>query len=107
MLILPAIVAITHVPKLELGISSTFLNGIRSFFAAVDGNPGLLIPALFIDIPCTAMIINLLACMHLTRVRERKELLVTIKYRPVNRAIFLLSFAILVFFLLPDRMSFP
>jgi len=108
LLILPVIVAITYILKNELAISSTFLNGIGRFLAAVDGNPVLsfLIPAVFIGLPCTAMIINLLAFSHFTLARQRKELLVTIKYRPVNIGIFLFSFAVLVFFLLPDRLSF-
>lgn len=108
LLILPGIVAIVSVLKYELALSSTVLNGIGSFIAAVDGNPVLtyLIPITFIGLPCAAMIINLLAIFHCTLVRERKELLVTIKYRPVNIAIFLLSFAILVFFFTPDALSF-
>lgn len=108
LLILPVIAAITYILKHELAISSTFLNGIGNFIAAVDGNPILsfLIPVILIGLPFTAMIINLLACSHFTLVRERKELLVTVKYRLANIGIFLVSFAILVFFLLPDRMSF-
>ena len=108
LLILPVIVALTYILKHELAISSTILNGIGSFIAAVDGNPVLtyLIPVIFVGLPCAAMIINLLAFFHFTLVRERKELLVTIKFRPVNIGVFLFSFAILVFFLLPDRMSF-
>jgi hypothetical protein len=108
LLILPVIVAITCILKYDLAIPSTFLSGIGRFLAAVDGNPVLsfLIPVVFIGLPCTAMIINLLAFSHFTLVRQRKELLVTIKYRPVNLGIFLFSFAVLVFFLLPDRLSF-
>lgn len=108
LLILPAVVAITYILKRDLAIPSTFLNGIGNFLAAVDGHPVLsfLIPVVFIGLPCAAMIVNLLAFSHFALVRERKELLVTIKYRPINIGIFLFSFAILVFFLLPDRLSF-
>lgn len=108
LLILPIIVAVTSILKHELAISSTFLHGIGSFIAAVDGNPVLsfLIPVIVIGLPCTAMIMNLLAFCHFTLLRERKELLVTMKYRPVNIGIFLFSFAILVFFFLPDVLSF-
>jgi len=108
LLILPIIVAITSILKHELAISSTILNGIGSFIAAVDGNPVLtfLIPVIVLGLPCTALVMNLLAFSHFTFVRERKELLVTIKYRPVNIGIFLFSFAILVFFFMPDVLSF-
>jgi hypothetical protein len=108
LLILPMIVAVTAVLKHVLAISSPFVNGIGSFIAAVDGNPVLsfLIPVIVIGLPCTAMVINLLAFSHVALVKERKELLVTIKYRPVNIGIFLFSFAILVFFFMPDVLSF-
>jgi hypothetical protein len=108
LLIVPAIVAITYILRRDLAISSSFLSGIGSLLGAVDGNPVLsfLIPIAFIGLPCTAMIMNLLSFSHFTLGRERKELLVTIKYRPVNIGIFLFSFAILVFFLLPDRLAF-
>lgn len=108
LLILPVIVAITYILKHDLALSSTILDGIRSVLSAVDGNPILsfLIPVILIGLPCAAMVMNLLAFIHFDIVRERKEILVTIKYRLVNIAIFLISFAVLVFFFLPDRASF-
>jgi len=108
LLVLPMIVTITVILKYELGIFSSFLDLIRSFFAAIDKNQFLtfLIPVIFIGLPLTAMIINLLAFCHFTFVKEKKELLVTVKYRPFNIAVFLFAFAIIVYFLLPDRLSF-
>lgn len=108
LLTLPVIVAVTSFLKHELAISSPILNGIGGFIAAVDGNPVLsfLIPVVVLGLPCTAMIMNLLAFSHFAFVRERKELLVTLKYRPVNIGIFLFSFALLGFFFLPDVLSF-
>ena len=108
LLVLPMIVTITVILKYELGIFSSFLDLIRSFFAAIDKNQFLtfLIPVIFIGLPLTAMIINLLAFCHFTFNRTTKELLVTIKYRPFNIGVFLFAFAIIVFFLLPDRLSF-
>lgn len=108
LLILPIIVAVTSLLKHEFSISWTFVNGIGNIIAAVDGNPILsfLIPLVVLGLPCTAMVVNLLAFSHFAFVRERKELLVTIKYRPVNMGIFVFSFAILVFFFMPDVLSF-
>jgi len=108
LLVVPVIVAITFLLKYELGIFFPFLNGIQNFFAAVDRNYYLtyFIPVIFMGLPLLAMIINLLAFCHFTHMREKQELLITIKYRPLNIAVFLFSFAILVFFLLPDRLSF-
>ena len=108
LLVLPVIVAITYTLKYELGIVSSFLDLIRGFFAAIDRNQFLtfLIPIIFVGLPLIAMTLNFLAICHFTAIKEKKELLITIKKRPVNIAVFLIAFAILVFFLLPDRLSF-
>lgn len=108
LLLLPAVVAITGLIRYDLRIALPFLDFIREYLNAVDRNKFLtyLIPIIFIGFPLLAMIINLLAFCHFERNRETKELLVTIKSRPLNIVIFLFSFAILVFFLLPDRLSF-
>src|SRR3972149_2024917 len=75
LLVLPMIVTITVILKYELGIFSSFLDLIRSFFAAIDKNQFLtfLIPVIFIGLPLTAMIINLLAFCHFTFVKEKKK----------------------------------
>lgn len=108
LLALPVVFAVTFILKYELGIFSSFLDVIENFFSAVDKNQFLtfLIPIIFIGLPLIAMIINFLAFCHFTFNKEKKELLVTIKYRPFNMAVFLFAFAIIVFFLLPDRLSF-
>ena len=108
LLVLPVVVAVTFLFKYELGMYSPLIDGIRKFFAAIDRNQFLtyLIPIIFMGLPLLAMTINLLAFCHFTLIKEKKELLVTIKYRPLNIAVFLFSFAVLVFFLLPDRLSF-
>lgn len=108
LLILPLIVALTSLLKRELGLSSSLLKSIGGLIAAVDGNPVLtfLIPVVVLGLPLMAMIMNLLAFSHFTYVRERKELLITLKYRPVNIGIVLFSFALLLFFFMPDVLSF-
>lgn len=108
LLILPLIVAATSLLKRELGLSSPVLKSIGGIISAVDGNPVLsfLIPLIVLGLPLTAMIMNLLAFSHFTYVRERKELLVTLKYRPVNIGITLFSFVLLLFFFMPDVLSF-
>lgn len=106
LLILPVIFIITVILKYELGIFSTFLDIVESFFKAIDRNMFLtyLIPLIFAGLPLLSMVINFLAVCHFSVIKEKKELLVTIKYRPLNIAVFLFSFAVLVFFLLPDNM---
>jgi hypothetical protein len=107
-LLLPVVVAATVILKYELGFSSPLLDSIKHFFATVDRNPFLtyLIPLIFVGFPFLAMTLNLLAICHFIHEREKREFLITIKVRPLNIALFLFSFAILIYFCLPDRLSF-
>jgi hypothetical protein len=108
LLIVPFVVAVTIFLRTELRIKSGYFNFIQKFFAEIDNNNVLtyLIPLIFVGLPVFAMIINFLAICHFQRNRKIKELIITIKYRPLNIVIFLFSFALLVYFLLPDKLSF-
>ncbi len=108
LLTLPVIVAVIALLKHELGMVSPFLDGIRSLFAAIDGNPFLtyLIPLIAVGLPFLVMVINFMAICHFAHASEKKEYLITVKIRPLNMALFLFSFAILIYFFLPDRLSF-
>ena len=106
LLALPLMFLMTVILKYELVIVSSVLNFIEGLFTGVDENKFLtyLIPVIFVGLPLFSMVINLLSFSHFALVHGNKELLITIKYRPLNLAVFLLSFAILVFFLLPDTL---
>lgn len=106
LLLLPLTFAITLLLKAVLGVQPGYINLVQRFFSAIDDNPVLtyLIPVIFIGLPLAAMIINLLAICHFQK--GAKELIVTIKFRAVNIVIFFISFALLIFFLLPDKLSF-
>ena len=108
LLLLPLTFAITLILKLELNIESRYLNFLSKFFSFIDKNVVLtyLIPLIFIGLPLIAMVINLLAICHFQKNNESRELIITIKYRPLNIAIFLLSFSVLIFYLLPDKLAF-
>jgi hypothetical protein len=108
LLLVPLMVAVTVFLKTTLGVQSGYINLVQKFFAAIDDNVVLtyLIPVIFAGLPLTAMIINLLAICHFQQNNKTRELIVTIKYRPLNIAIFLISFAVLIFFLLPDKLAF-
>jgi hypothetical protein len=108
LLIVPVTFAVTVFLKMELGLNPTYLSFIHNFFAAINNNKVLtyLIPVIFIGFPLLAMILNFLAICHFQRNKKMKELIVTIKYRLLNIVIFLLSFATLIFFLLPDKLAF-
>ncbi len=108
LLIVPLTFALTVFLKTVLGIKSGYLNYIQKFFSEIDNNKLLtyLIPLIFVGLPLLAMILNFLAICHFQRNKKMKELIITIKYRPLSIAIFLLSFALLVYFLLPDKLSF-
>jgi len=106
LLALPLIFVLTVLLKYQLGIFSSLLDIVEATFKTISKNAFLtyLIPVIFIGLPLFALIINLLAFCHFSSNKETKELLVTIKYRPLNMAIFLLSFAALVYFFLPDSL---
>jgi hypothetical protein len=108
LLLLPLTVAVTVFLKTELALQSGYINFIQKFFAAIDNHVVLtyLIPLLFIGLPLLAMSINVLAIFHFQNNRKTKELIITIKHRPLNIAIILISTAVLIFFLLPDKLSF-
>lgn len=108
LLVLPMVVAIMSILKYDLYIYSSVLSYIQNFFSAIDRNQFLtfLIPIIFVGLPLLAMTLNFLAFCHFTYIKEKKELLITIKNRPFNIAVFLFAFATIVFFLLPDRLSF-
>jgi hypothetical protein len=108
LLIVPFTVALTIFLRMELSIKSGYFNFVQKFFAEIDNNNVLtyLIPLIFIGLPVLAMVLNFLAICHFQRDRKMKELIVTIKYRPLNIVIFLLSFALLIYFFLPDRLAF-
>lgn len=108
LLILPLTFAVTVFLKTELGIRSGYVNFVHKFFAAINNNNVLtyLIPLIFVGLPLLAMILNFLAICHFQQNRKMKELIITVKYRPLNIAIFLFSFALLIYFLLPDKLAF-
>lgn len=106
LLALPVLFAVTVIIKYEMGVFNSFLDIIEGFFTAINRNEFLtyLIPVIFIGLPLFSMIINFLAFCHFSYMKEKKELLITVKYRPLNIALFLFSFMIIVFFFLPDSM---
>lgn len=106
LLILPLLFIFTVVLKYELGMLSPVLSLFERFFAYISANPILtyLIPLIFVGLPLAAMIINLLAFCHFSKGKDGKELLITVKLRPLNIALFLLSFAVLAYAFLPDAL---
>lgn len=106
LLVLPLVFAVARFLKYELGLSSSILNVTHALYKSVSGSPVLtyLIPVIFLGLPLLAMIVNLLAICHFDSVKEKQELVVTIKRRPLNIAVFLLSFAVVVYAFLPDAL---
>ena len=92
--------------KYRIGIASPLLNGVERFFVRIADHAVFtyLIPMIFVGLPLVAMVVNFLAICHFTSNKETRELHVTIKYRPLNFVVFLLSFAVLVYAFLPDAL---
>ena len=108
LLLIPFVFALTIFLKMELGMEWGYLDRVRGFFSFIDNHMVLtyLIPLVFVGFPLAAMIINGLAICHFQKDQQAKELLITVKYRPLNIVIFLLSFALIIYFLLPDKLAF-
>ena len=108
LLLIPFTVLITIVLKSLLGVQSAYINLYHKLFAAIDNHALLtfLIPIIFVGLPLAVAVSNLLAISHFQKSIKRRELIITIKYRPFNIILLLASFAIAVFFMLPDKLSF-
>jgi hypothetical protein len=108
LLLVPMTVAVAALLKSEFGLQSQYLDLVRKLFAFINDNVVLtyLIPIIFVGLPLAAMVINFLAICHFQNNTKTKELIITIKNRPVNIAITLVSLGLLIFFFLPDNLSF-
>lgn len=107
LLLPPAVFVLVVTLKYQfMVLSSPFLNGVERLFHALSDHWLLsyLIPVIFVGLPLVAMIVNFLAICHFAVDKETKELLITVKNRPLNLAIFLLAFAVLVYAFLPDAL---
>jgi len=106
LLLLPVIFALTLILKYQLGLFSSLLDPVTNFYKIIEQNAVLtyLIPVILIGLPLLAMVINFLSFFHFLYDSDKKELIITIKYRPVNITIFLFCFALLVFFFSPDAL---
>jgi hypothetical protein len=108
LLVLPVIAMLTMVLKYDVGVASSLVDGLKQMFGAIDRNPVFtyLIPMILLGLPLAVLVINFMAICHFARLRDQRELIITIKLRAMNLALVLVSFAIVVYFLLPDRASF-
>jgi hypothetical protein len=108
LLALPGVVALLSLLKHSLGMLSPVQDGAGRILAGIEGHPVLayLVPVLFLGLPFVMPVIKLLAISHVARVQEKGELQVTVKLRPLNITLCLVSLAVLVVVLLPDALSF-
>lgn len=106
LLVLPVLFFATVFLRYELGLSSWLLTIIARAFASVSDHPllFLLTPVIFVGIPLYAMVINLLAFCHFDSDRTAREMLITVKYRPLNMVVFCISFVVLMYAFLPDAL---
>jgi hypothetical protein len=92
--------------KYRIGVVSSALDAVERFFVGIADHAVLtyLIPVIFVGLPLLVMVLNLLAFCHAASDSDTKALVVTIKFRPLNIIVFLLSFAVLVYAFLPDAL---
>src|SRR5262245_16633297 len=103
LLVVPLTFVLIVFLKYRIGVGSPILNHVEHFFVAIADHTVLtyLIPVIFVGLPLLGMVVNFLAICHFKSDKETRELHVTIKYRPLNILVFLLSFAVLVYAFLP------
>lgn len=106
LLVLPLSFFLTAFVKYRFGASFFVSDGIGQFFDYLSGHPFLnyLIPIIFLGLPLVAMVFNGMAICHFASLKENRELLITIKCRPFNMAVFLISFVVFVWAFMPDAL---
>ncbi len=88
--------------KYFLGVQFPVFTALEDAMANLDKTPFLkwISPVLLVGLPLLAIIINTLAITHFYRDKQRKELLITIKYRLLNISILIISICIVAIFIL-------
>jgi hypothetical protein len=84
--VVPLIFLFSMIMKHEFGVNLHLFDLIGNFLLAMDKNPVThwLSPVIFGFLPLVAIALNLLAIMHVSYVRERRLLTVTIKMKLQN-----------------------
>jgi hypothetical protein len=92
--------------KYRIGVVSSALDAVERFFVGIADHSVFtyLIPVIFVGVPLVVMVLYFLAFCHFASDRDTKSLVVTIKFRPLNIVVFLLSFAALAYAFLPDAL---
>lgn len=88
--------------KYFLGVHFPVFTALEDAMANLDKTPFLkwISPVLLVGLPLLAIIINTLAITHFYRDKQRKEFLITIKYRLLNILILIISICIVAIFIL-------
>lgn len=101
-IIIPSLFLLGVFIKYTLGINLNFFNSIEDKMAAIDKVSSLkwIAPLLLVGLPLISIVMNSLAIMHFYWDKQRKEFIITIKYKLLNVILLLLSIAIVGIFLL-------
>jgi len=88
--------------KYFLGINLQVFSAFEDAMSNLDKTPFLkwISPLLLVGLPLLGIIFNTLAITHFYRNKQRKELLITIKYRLLNIIVLIISLCIVAVFIL-------
>ena len=99
-IIVPALIILIGFIKLEFLMSVDFQATFMSIMLKTDHISWLrwAVPLIFLVLPLSAVIINLLAISHFYVDRKTKELIISVQYRFKNMIVLIISFAIIISF---------
>lgn len=101
-IIIPCLFLLGVFIKYLLGIDFGIFTSIEETMATLDKTTSLkwIAPLLLVGLPLISIIINSLAITHFYWDNHKRELIITIKYRPLNIILLLISIAIVAIFFL-------
>lgn len=101
-IIVPCLFLLGVFIKYLLGIDFGIFTSIEETMATLDKTTSLkwIAPLLLVGLPLISIIINSLAITHFYWDNHKSELIITIKYRPLNIILLLISIAIVAIFFL-------
>jgi hypothetical protein len=100
-IVIPCLFLFLQVIKEWIGLDFQFFSAFENYMSQLDKIPLLkwIFPLVLVGLPVIAIIINSLSIVHFYWDKITRELLITIKYKPVNITLILISICIVLIFL--------
>jgi hypothetical protein len=97
LVVAPALFVLAMLIKYELGIDFHGLDALERGFVAIDRNAAThwLTPVIMVLLPLAAVVVNVLAILHVTYARATRLLTLTVKLKALNLIIVFVGVAVL------------